>query len=238
MRPRAILKSTVEDPTSQYGRVFALTIQWLIVISILSFATDTLPKKSEALAASLRWIECTTVMIFTVEYLLRLYVADKRFKFVFSFFGLIDLFAILPFYLSLGIDLRSLRAFRFLRLIRILKLARYSRAAQRYHRAFLIAKEEIVLFLVGAILMLFFAAVGIYYFERDAQPEAFASVFHAFWWAGCTLTTVGYGDVYPVTVGGKAFTIVILIVGLGFVAVPAGLMASSLSKARTIDDEK
>lgn len=156
---------------------------------------------------------------------------------MFSFFGLIDLLAILPFYLSLGIDLRSLRAFRFLRLIRILKLARYSRAAQRYHRAFLIAKEEIILFLFGAILMLFFAAVGIYYFERDAQPEAFASVFHSFWWSVCTLTTVGFGDVYPVTLGGKVFTTVILVVGLGFVAVPAGLMASALSKARTIDDE-
>ena len=85
------------------------------------------------------------------------------------------------------------------------------------------------------LLLLYFSAVGIYYFERDAQPEAFASVFHSLWWAVVTLTTVGYGDVYPVTTGGRSFTFLILLIGLGVVSVPAGLVASALSEAREME---
>jgi len=91
-------------------------------------------------------------------------------------------------------------------------------------------------FLLVALLTLYVTAVGIYYFENEAQPEAFASVFHSLWWAVATLTTVGYGDVYPVTLGGRVFTFVLLIVGLGIVAVPAGLVATALSKAREMED--
>ena len=80
--------------------------------------------------------------------------------------------------------------------------------------------------------MLYLASVGIYHFEHIAQPDIFASVFHSFWWAVATLTTVGYGDIYPITLGGKIFTFAILMVGLGFVAIPTGLFASALSKAR------
>lgn len=113
---------------------------------------------------------------------------------------------------------------------------RYSKAIQRFHRAFVIAREEIVLFLIVAAMMIFFAAVGIYYFEAEVQPDKFASIFHSLWWSVATLTTVGYGDVYPVTAGGKAFTGLVLIIGLGIVAVPAGLLASALSKARELEE--
>ena len=89
-----------------------------------------------------------------------------------------------------------------------------------------------MLFGICSMVLLYFSAVGIYYFEKEAQPEAFGSVFHSLWWAVATLTTVGYGDIYPVTVGGKVFTFFILMVGLGIVAVPTGLFASALSKAR------
>ena len=85
------------------------------------------------------------------------------------------------------------------------------------------------------MLLIYFSAVGIYYFENDAQPEKFASVFHSMWWSVVTLTTVGYGDVYPVTVGGRLFTFIVLLVGLGFVSVPAGLLAAALSKAREME---
>ena len=151
---------------------------------------------------------------------------------LFSFFGIIDLVSILPFYLSTGIDLRSLRAFRLLRLFRLLKLARYSAAMQRFHRAFIIAREELILFGACALIVLYLSAVGIYYFENPVQPDHFASVFHSLWWATCTLTTVGYGDVNPIIPGGRIFTFFILIIGLGIVAVPTGLFASALSKAR------
>jgi len=123
-----------------------------------------------------------------------------------------------------------------LRLFRVLKLVRYSKAIQRFHRAFIIAREELVLYFFVTLLLLFLAAVGIYYFEHDVQPDTFASVFHSLWWAVATLTTVGYGDVYPITVGGKVFTFIVLLIGLGVVSVPAGLVASALSKAREMDD--
>jgi len=164
--------------------------------------------------------------------MLRVIFSKSKRGYAFSFFGIVDLIAILPFYITTGLDLRSARAFRLLRLFRLLKLARYSEAIRRYHRAFSIAKEELILFGMTALIMFYLAAIGIYYFENEAQPEIFASVFHSFWWAVATLTTVGYGDIYPVTSGGKIFTFFVLMIGLGFVAVPTGLVASALSTAR------
>jgi len=233
------IKDIVEKNDSIGGRVFDLSIMILIVISIISFAIETIPDLSPEIKNILQTLEAVIVIIFTVEYLLRLFFAEKKLKYIFSFYGMIDIFAIIPFYLSTGLDLRTLRIFRMLRLFRLLKIVRYSRAISRFSRAFSIAKEEIVLFLIATIMMLFLAAVGIYYFENNAQPEVFKSIFHSLWWAVTTLTTVGYGDMYPITVGGKIFSFLILMIGLGIVAVPAGLMASALSKARMeeINDE-
>lgn len=138
----------------------------------------------------------------------------------------------MPFYISTGLDLRAVRAFRLLRLVRILKLVRYSQAAQRFHRAFLISSEELILFGCLPLILLYLSAVGIYYFERDAQPEAFGSVFHSLWWAVATLTTVGYGDAIPITSGGRIFTFFVLTLGIGIVAIPTGLISSALPKAR------
>ena len=230
------LKQIVERNDTPPGRAFDLVIQALIVISLVTFSIETLPNLSERTAYWLYVVEVVTVALFTIEYLVRIFIADEKLRFVFSFFGLIDLLAILPFYVATGIDLRAIRAFRFLRLFRAFKAVRYSKAIQRFHRAFLIAKEELVLFFIVAAMMVYFAAVGIYYFENEAQPEKFASVFHSLWWSVATLTTVGYGDVYPITAGGRAFTALVLVIGLGIVAVPAGLLASALSKAREMED--
>lgn len=95
-----------------------------------------------------------------------------------------------------------------------------------------------MLFSAVAAVLLYFASVGIYYFERSVQPEASASIVHAMWWAVITLTTVGYGDVYPVTAGGRVFTAMVLILGLGIVAVPTGLFASALSHVREVHREE
>ncbi len=230
------LKRIIENSDTKQGRLFDFAIQALIVLSLVTFSLETLPNLSDTLRRWLRLIEIATVSIFTIEYILRVVVADRKTGFVFSFFGVVDLLAILPFYIASGVDLRSLRAFRMLRLFRVLKLVRYSKAIQRFHRAFIIAREELVLYFFVTLLLLFLAAVGIYYFEHDVQPDTFASVFHSLWWAIVTLTTVGYGDVYPVTVGGKVFTFIVLLIGLGVVSVPAGLVASALSKAREMDD--
>ena len=226
------IKSMVENPDTPQGKVFALSIQLLIVVSLFTFSVDTLPDLNAETKQLLRKIEVLTVGIFTVEYLLRLAVADVKRRFVFSFFGMVDLLAIVPFYLSTGLDLRSIRIVRLLRLIRIFKLFRYSRAVKRFHRAIVIAKEELVLFGFVALIILYLSAVGIYYFENAAQPDNFKSVLHSLWWAVTTLTTVGYGDMYPITAGGKFFTFLVLMLGLGVVAVPTGLLASALSQAR------
>jgi len=229
------LKRIVEKNDTRWGRVFDLTIQFLIVVSLVTFSIETLPNLSKPTRSLLYYIEVFTVLVFTAEYLLRMYVADRKRSFLFSFFGLIDLLAILPFYVSAGVDLRSVRAFRLFRLFRAFKVVRYNQALQRFHRALLIAKEEIILFGLVTTLLLYLSAVGIYYFENKAQPEVFSSVFHSLWWSVCTLTTVGYGDIYPVTTGGKTFTFFVLATGLGIISVPAGLVASALSKAREME---
>ena len=230
------LKRIVERTDTAAGRAFDFSIQSLIVLSLVSFAFETLPGLTQDVDSALGTLEVIVVAVFTAEYLLRLAVADRRLRFVFSFFGLVDLAAILPFYLATGVDLRSIRVFRLLRLFRAFKLVRYSRAIQRLGRAFSIAREEFVLFFSVSLGLLYAAAVGMYYFEHGAQPEAFASVFHSLWWAIASLTTVGYGDVYPITSGGKVFASVVLMIGIGIVAIPAGLLASALSEARRIED--
>lgn len=232
------LKTIVERNDTVPGRTFDLVMQSLILFSIITFTIETLPDLEADTRKFLHATEVVIVIIFTIEYLLRLYVSDRKLGYVLSFYGVIDLLAILPFYLASGIDLRSLRVFRMFRLFRLLKLLRFGTAMRRFARAFIIAKEEIILFSVVTVMLLYLSAVGIYYFEHMAQPEAFRSVIHSLWWAVTTLTTVGYGDVYPITAGGKIFTFIILMIGLGIVAIPAGLLASALSKARMEESEE
>jgi voltage-gated potassium channel len=121
------IKQIIEESDTPAGKIFDLFIQSLIVLSLISFSIETLPDLSKNAKRILKISELITVIIFTIEYLLRIFVADKKLKFVFSFFGLIDLFAILPFYVASGIDLRSIRVFRLFRLFRIFKMFRYSR---------------------------------------------------------------------------------------------------------------
>ena len=141
--------------------------------------------------------------------------------------------AILPFWLTFGIDLRSIRILRLFRLFRVFKILRYSKAIRHLTQAFVSVKEELILFLILSSFLLFLSSVGIYYFENPSQPEVFRSVFDALWWAVATLTTVGYGDIFPITVGGKIFTSIMLFIGLGIIAVPTGLIASALTKTKT-----
>jgi len=232
------LKQIVEETDSPIGRQFDAFIQTMVVLSLIAFSVETHPNLSPRIVSLLNWFEVICIVVFTVEYLLRVLVANPRSKYIFSFFGIIDFVAIVPYYLGLGADLRSVRAFRLLRIFRILKLARYSSATRRFHVALDIAREELILFECVTLILLFLAAVGIHHFESEAQPATFGSVFHCLWWAVSTLTTVGYGDVYPVTVGGKIFTFIVLILGLGFISVPAGLVASALSKNRQLEEQE
>lgn len=234
-RIRGTLRETLDHHRTRPAKIFDFVIQMLIICSVVSFSIETLPGLSDDTLAVLSAIELVTVAIFTAEYLLRLWIADYRLRFVFSFYGLMDLLAVAPYYLAVGLDLRSLRAFRLLRLF---KFFRYRRSINLFNRAFWLIRDELVLFGAAALVILYLAAVGIYFFEHQAQPEVFRSVFHSLWWAVTTLTTVGYGDAYPVTTGGRIFTFLVLAIGLGIVAVPAGLMASALSKAREQEEQK
>ena len=225
------LKNLVESNKTKRSRRFAFFIQFLIILSVITFSIETVPNLTSQTQRILYAIEAFCVIVFTLEYFIRIYVADSKPKFIFSFFGIIDLLAILPFYLSFGIDLRSLRLLRMFRLFRLFKLVRYNRAMKHFARAMVNAKEQIILFIIITLLLIYFSAVGIYYFENEAQPEHFSSVFDSLWWSIVTLTTVGYGDVYPITVGGRIFTFFILMIGLGIVAIPTGIISSSLTKA-------
>lgn len=193
------LRDIIDNNTTKKGRIFDYTIQVLIFGSLAAYTIETLPGNSPETRSLLKSIETTSAVLFSIEYILRIYVAKKPLKYIFSFYGIIDFLAILPFYLSTSIDLRSLRAFRIFRIFRAFKLIRYNSALKRFNIAAKIVKEEIILFLMVTGIFLFLASASIYYFENEAQPEIFSSVLHSGWWSIVTLTTVGYGDVHPIT---------------------------------------
>ena len=210
---------------------FSYIIQTLIIFSVLSFSIETLPHVNPKLKLFLSYTEAIIVILFTLEYIIRIYTSNL--KYVFSFFGLIDLLAILPFYITLGsIDIRALRIFRLFRIFRLLKLLKFTSSIKKFQNAINQIKRELLIFSVFAIFLLYLSSVGIYYFENNAQPDVFKSVFHSFWWSVTTLTTAGYGDMVPITSGGKIFSSVILFIGIGIVSVPAGLLASALTNSK------
>ena len=214
---------------STIGKYFSYFIISLIIVSLVTFSIETIKELDEKYYLYLKYIEIGTIIIFTFEYFLRVSLERNKLQFIFSFYGLIDIIAILPFYLSIGLDLRSLRIFRLFRLFRIFKLFKYTKAIDKIKKAISAIKEELIIFIVASLFVLYIAAVGIYFFENKAQPDVFSSVFDCLWWAVATLTTVGYGDMFPVTMGGRFFTTIIVFIGLGIIAVPTGLFASSLT---------
>lgn len=232
------VEGALEGHHGRLGRIVVFFIYGLIVISVVSIGIETVDDLPAWLATLLDLIEWVTVGVFTVEYVLRIAIAPRKLAYVFSFWGIVDLAAILPFYLSFGIDLRAIRVVRLFRVFRLLKMARYSDAAERLANAFRAVREELIVFGITATVTLYICAVCIYSFEHGAQPEKFRSIFDALWWASVTLTTVGYGDTYPITVGGRLFTMLMLFVALGVIAVPTGLVSSALSRMRRKGDEQ
>ncbi len=234
----AIIESAERDDKS--SRLADIGIVWLIVLNVLAVILESVNHISVTYRDEFYWFEAFSVAVFSIEYVLRLWSCvdpndDKpsmafkaRLRYAFSVHGLIDLVAILPFYLGMFInaDLRFLRA---LRLIRILKLTRYSPALTLLIRAMKREQQAIsaALFLMGIALIV--AACGIYLCERAAQPDDFGSIPAAIWWAIATLTTVGYGDVIPITIGGKVFGACVMLVGIVMVALPTGILASTFA---------
>ena len=224
-----------DNKASRYFDVFLMTI---IILSMMTYSVATIDKLQSDIKEWLNILDDFFIIIFSIEYLLRIYTAEKKLQYIFSLYGLIDLISIIPFYLGMVFQGQYVKSLRLLRVFRLIKLTRYSRTLQKFSRAFYNAKEEFVVFAFITLIMFYIAAVGIYQFEHVAQPKVFGSIFDSMWWAVATLTTVGYGDVYPVTVGGKIFTTLILILGLGVVGVPAGIIAAAFTELGMDDDKK
>ena len=229
---RAEIIEVIEGTHPRIGRGVALAIYALIMLSAAVIAIETLPDLGPALAATLAAAELVILGLFAIEYILRLSCSARPLRYAFSFWGIVDFVAIVPAVLFLFPDLATVRALRLLRVLRLLKLFKASRALDRIAAAVTRARAEFGIFFFIAVVALYLAAVGIYHFEHAAQPEGFSSIPESLWWAIATLTTVGYGDVYPITTGGRIFTGLVLLIGIGIVAVPAGLITAALTEAR------
>lgn len=227
MKKKAKLRAVVE------GNAFSALIQFLILASAVAFVLESNEPDLEVDPHGhyFHILDGIFFVLFAVEYILRIYIAPKKWDFIFSFYGVIDLLAILPS-LFLVPGFRVLRILRFLRVFRIFKATRFILAVDRLTEALSEIRRELLALAVLSSMLVYLAACGIYYFESETQPEAFGSILDSMWWAVVTLTTVGYGDVYPKTAGGKLFTALVTLVGVGLIAIPSGLLASVLTEAR------
>ena len=224
------MTNTNRTKNTKQELIFELLSFFFIVLSIILFSIDTLPNLDKDWHKTLAYLDESIFIIFSIEYLIRLYKAPiwQKWKFPFHFYTLVDLFAILPFYLGWAVDLRALRILRIFAMLHFLNISKINKAGYRLRKAFLLVKNELILFFVFGLVLVYLASVGIFYFEREAQPELFQSIFHCLWWSIVTLTTLGYGDTYPITVGGRIFTFFVLVMSIGIIAIPSGLLAGSL----------
>ena len=207
----------------------------LIIANIIAMIAESHVSIREIYFAEFYVFEAISIGIFSIEYLYRVSYAYKQSKmkgaigYVTSIIGIIDLISIIPFFLNqfTKIDGRFLRILRLFRLTRIFKLGRDSASLKLFIKALSAVRAELKFTLFLSILTILFSASAIYYLENTAQPEKFSSISESIWWATVSLATVGYGDVYPITVGGKIFASIISLVGIGIVAIPTGVISAS-----------
>ena len=222
------------------SKSFDILIMTLIIFNVIAVILATVERVDSQYQYYFRIFEIFSVTIFTIEYLLRLWTCTinknfrnsvtGRIKYTLTPFAIIDLLAILPFYLPMIIplDLRFIRAVRLFRLFRLFKMGRYSKAIFILKKVLKEKKEELVLVIFVVFLLLIIFSSLMYFIEKEAQPEAFSSIPEAMWWGIITLTTVGYGDVYPITPLGKILGALIAFLGIGMFALPAGILGSGL----------
>lgn len=213
----------------------------LIILNALALILETVEPVYQKYKAFFYYFELISVALFSVEYILRVWSANIAQRYRKPFTGnlryaltpmaLIDLLAVLPFYLPLlGLDLRIARTLRLFRLLRLFKISRYTKALRHISKVFQDKREELTISLTFTTLLLLLASTLMYFAEHEAQPEAFSSIPETMWWGIATLTTVGYGDVYPVTALGKLLGGIIAVIGIGLFALPTGILASGFSE--------
>jgi len=219
---------------SLLSRLVDYALVTLILLNAVSLVLESIPSLRANYSAGFFWFETFSVAVFTVEYLLRLWSCVEevrfakpvrgRFRFALTPLAIVDLLAILPYYLGYLFD--DLRILRVLRLFRIVKLGRYSASLRTLGRVIVRKRGELAMILFALAVLLVIASTLVYYAERDAQPGVFTSIPATMWWAVATLTTVGYGDVYPVTPMGKIMASFTAVLGIGMFALPAGVIGS------------
>jgi len=240
-----------DDGDNRLSRRFDLFIMIMIFLNMIAVIMETVASVYIKYEYFFEWFEIISVVVFTLEYVGRIWTCTLteryrhpikgRIQFILSPIGLIDLLAILPFYLPfiMSIDGRILRLLRLFRLVRIFKMGRYSTAFQMIANVLNRRKEELLVTLTIVLLVLVLASSLMYYVEHEVQPEAFSSIPATMWWGVATLTTVGYGDVYPITSIGRVLGAFIAIMGVGIFALPAGIIASGFeAEIRKKSEEK
>jgi voltage-gated potassium channel len=226
------------DPQNKKSLYFDYFIIGLVLLNVLAIILESFASLKAEYKQPFYVFEVFSVIVFTIEYLMRLWTAPLKhpqlrgiapyFKFSFSFLAIIDLLAILPFYLPIFmvVDLRLLRMLRIIRLLRILKLNRYSRSLSILGRVLVEKKADLLATIFIALILIIIASTLMYNLEHELQPDAFPNIVETLWWAVATLTTVGYGDVYPITGWGRLLSGAIALLGIGIVALPTGILSS------------
>lgn len=214
----------------------------LIFVNVLAVVLESIESLASEYSGLFLWFEIFSVAVFTGEYILRIWSCTVHADYKHPFTGrvrfaltpliLVDLIAVLPFYLPmlLPIDMRILRTLRLIRLLRVFKLNRYFGALSLLGTVFKSKKDELLVGLSIMLTLLFIASVLMYFCERDVQPETFSNIPKSLWWGVSTLTTVGYGDAFPITALGKIIGSVVSILGVGLFALPAGILASGFAE--------
>lgn len=233
------------------NKLFLNFLYVLIVLNVLAIILESYKEIRNEFSNAFYYFEIFSVVIFTIEYILRIWTADldpkftgnsllKRGKFTISTMGLIDLIAILPFYLPfiIPVDLRMLRVLRLFRLLRIFKLGRLSKSLKAINSVLKETKTDLALTVFIAFVLLVLSSTLMYFIESDVQPDKFANIGEAMWWSVATLTTVGYGDVYPITGLGKILSAIIALIGIGFIALPTGIISSAFIEKIQKDKEQ
>ena len=216
---------------------FEIVMSVAVIASIVIMALETfaLPTRlKEALFVA----DALLSLAFVAEYLFRVATAEIKRAYITSFYGIIDLIAIFPILVHAFASARVIRLLRVLRVIRLLKLKRYNDALDRYRRALKLIAAEATLFTGVAFVFIISFAFLIYEVEHELQPDKYGNIFDSVWWAVISLTSVGYGDVYPVTIAGRMLTLAMVLTGMGIVAVPTALLASALSRVQGDESEQ